>query len=164
MKAWYLSLFLPFILSACDTDWKADLGIGCYMNGKLCFNSINYSNSSERSLVLISDNIDYTIQDKNYWTNWLTCKAINSERTICSAQQLIIPIKDHKKRCVDKIDIVKYPKDKWVLKYYLIIYKKNLNPPYMLQEMDNRALMAIKLEGWQKKQAINYEQELLCGE
>ncbi|WP_121974674.1 hypothetical protein [Acinetobacter stercoris] len=77
---------------------------------------------------------------------------------------MIIPIKDHKKRCVDKIDIVKYLKDKWILKYYLIIYKKNLNPPYMLQEMDNRALTEIKLEGWQKKQAINYEQELLCGE
>ncbi|KEC82658.1 MULTISPECIES: hypothetical protein [unclassified Acinetobacter] len=164
MKRKYWILLSPIILIACSQDWKADLGLGCHMNGKLCFEHFDYSNSSATNLILTSNNTDYQIEVKNFWANWLGCKSIDSVTTICSAQQLTIPLKDLNKQCEGKIDIVKYPKDKWILKYYIIEFKIQDTPPYILKEVDENKLSNLKFENWQRKQAIDYEQELLCGE
>lgn len=160
----YWIVLLPIILIACSQDWKADLGLECHMNGKLCFESFDYSNSSEHYLILTSNNINYRIEVKNFWTNWLGCNSIDSVTTICSAQQLTIPLDDLNKQCEGKMDIVKYPKDKWVLKYYIIEYKNQLTPPYIINEVDANGLETLKLGKWQRNQVIDYEQELLCGE
>lgn len=163
MKRKYLVLLSPIILIACSQDWKADLGLGCYMNGKLCFEHFNYSNSSATNLILTSNNTNYQIEVKNFWINWLGCKAIDSVKTICSAQQLTIPLNNLNKQCEGEIDIVKYPKEKWVLKYYVIEYKSKHIPPYVINDVDHNELETLKLGKWQQSQLIDYEQELLCG-
>ncbi|OUY08289.1 hypothetical protein [Acinetobacter populi] len=165
MKKKYLFLLLlPFILIACKNDWKAKLGWGCFMEGKLCYKSLSYSNSIEQWLVLNSKNKEYIIQIKdNRYNTVLSCEAIDNETTVCSTQQLIIPLDQYNKQCEGRMDFMKYPKDYWKLKYYMINYKKELKPPYIVNEISQNKLISLGLNTWMKKQSINVKHELICG-
>ena len=162
MKKFYLYLFLCIILCSCESDWKAKIGIGCFMDGKLCFEYFDYSNSYEKSLILISNDIKYRIEVGGNWFNWLDCQAINTKRTICSLQQLNISMDKLRDDCKGKLDIMKYPKDSWGLKYYSIDFESNSNPPYSINEINKKYIERIGLSNWVKTQSINDRQEILC--
>ena len=162
MKFFCFYLFLSIILCSCESDWKAKIGISCFMDGKLCFGYFDYSNSYEKSLILISDNIQYRIEARGNWSTWLDCRAINTRRTICSLQQLNISIDKLRDDCKGKLDVMKYPKDYWVLRYYSIDFKSNSRPPYLINEINKKYLDHIGLGDWVNAQSINGRQEILC--
>lgn len=99
MKKISIYLFLLITLCSCESDWKAKIGLGCFMEGKLCFDYFDYSNSYEKYLVLTLDNIKFRIEASDNWSNWLDCYAINSKKTICSLQQLTFPMNKLKNNC-----------------------------------------------------------------
>lgn len=162
MKKVYLYLFLATILCSCESDWKAKVGIDCFMSGKLCFEYFDYSNSYEKYLILISNGIKYRVEVGGNWSNWLDCQSISNKRTICSLQQLNISMNELKDDCKGELDIMKYPKDHWILRYYLIDLKSNSSPPYSINAINRQYVEHVGLKKWVNKQSINYRQEILC--
>ncbi|ENW96123.1 hypothetical protein [Acinetobacter sp. NIPH 298] len=162
MKKFYLYLFLCVTLCSCESDWKAKIGIGCFMDGKLCFEYFDYSNSYEKYLILISNDIKYRVEVGGNWSNWLDCQAIDTKRTICSLQQLNISMDKLRDDCKGKLDIKKYPKDYWVLRYYSIDYHIDNKPPYSINEINEQYVERIGLRKWMNTQSINDKQEILC--
>lgn len=147
-------------LTACDNDFLAKIGLGCFMEGKLCYESFNYSNTIQKSLVLtLAKDREYRIDEpfnKKDGT-WINCTAINAKLTVCSMQVLKLPID-----CGGRADIVRFDLQKWDLKFYGIELKENRTPPYIVNELSSNQLERLNLSKWAGKQGINPRQEVLC--
>ncbi|RYY80363.1 MAG: hypothetical protein EOO69_02925 [Moraxellaceae bacterium] len=147
-------------LVGCSNDWLAKLGLGCFMEGKLCYDYFEYSNSVQKSLVLtLPKNIKYKIEEpfgKKDGT-WIDCIAVKSDHTVCSLQVLKTSLK-----CADANDIVTYEANKWQLQFYEITLKENSIPPYIVNKIDNSRLNQLDILSWAKQQKINAKQEVLC--
>lgn len=159
-----LILTLTFLLQGCKQDWLARIGLSCYMEGKLCVDSFEYSHSVAQWLVLTSNKKEYRIETTPKYEDFLLdCKVIDNENTACVMQQSMIPIEKWIQQCEGKMDILKLPKSQWILKYYLITYNSQSDPPYSVSEMNKQKLSEMSLDKWADKQLINEKQEVFCG-
>lgn len=162
MNNTFIYVFLTLLLCSCTGDWKAKMELGCFMEGKLCYDYFNYSDSYEKYLILTLNENEYKVEVGGNWSNWISCQAVDNKSTLCSAQQLIIPFERLKRDCNGKLDILKFSKEYWQVKYYLVNLRINSNPPYSIEEVGNKYLVNNGFTKWKEKQLINEKQEILC--
>lgn len=165
MKKLYLFFLIILFcgLISCTNDWKARLGFECFMNDKLCYKTASYSNTNITWLVLTSKGKEHLIYFKdNTYDNIIDCKVLDNVHTICAVQQLKIPLNELNKYCKDRLIFKEYPKQEWLLKFYVVKYEENLSTPYKITEIKKNELINLGVYNWAQKQFVDATHEIPC--